>query len=36
MVLISKAEPYLTDDFVYYAKDNWLIFVGYPLTDLSP
>jgi hypothetical protein len=31
MVLISKAEPYLVDDFVYYAKDNWLIFVGYPL-----
>ena len=31
MVLISKAEPFLTADFVYYAKDNWLIFVGYPL-----
>jgi len=31
MVLISKAEPYLVDGFIYYAKDNWLIFVGYPL-----
>jgi hypothetical protein len=36
MVLISKAEPYLTDDFVYYAKDNWLILVGYPLDRSVP
>ena len=30
MVLISKAEPFLTGEFVYYAKDDWVIFVGYP------
>jgi hypothetical protein len=30
MVLISKAEPFLADEFVYYAKDDWIIFVGYP------
>jgi hypothetical protein len=30
MVLISKAEPFLTDEFVYYTKDDWVIFIGYP------
>ena len=36
MVLISKAEPFLVDAFVYYAKDSWLIFVGYPLDRTLP
>lgn len=31
MVLISKGEPSLIDTFICYTKDNWLIFVGYPL-----
>ncbi|OGP65539.1 MAG: hypothetical protein A2170_16245 [Deltaproteobacteria bacterium RBG_13_53_10] len=37
MVLVSKGEPSLIDTFIYYMKDNWLIFVGYPLDqNLSP
>ncbi len=28
---ISKGEPFLKDDHLVFAKDNWLIFVGYPL-----
>jgi hypothetical protein len=36
MVPISKGEAFLTDDYLYYAKENWLIFVGYPLErDIS-
>jgi hypothetical protein len=36
MVLISKGEPFLIEDCLCYVKDNWLIFVGYPLdSDLS-
>ncbi len=31
MVLISKGEPFLVGDHLCYVKDNWLIFVGYPL-----
>ena len=31
MVLVSKGEPFLTENFICYARDNWLIFVGYPL-----
>jgi len=31
MKAISKGEPFLTHDYLYFAKDNWLIFVGYPL-----
>jgi hypothetical protein len=31
MVLISKGEPFLIEDCLCYVKDNWLIFVGYPL-----
>jgi hypothetical protein len=31
MVLVSKGEPFLIEHFVYYARDNWVIFVGYPL-----
>jgi hypothetical protein len=31
MVLLSKGEPFLIEDHLVFAKDNWLIFVGYPL-----
>ena len=31
MTLISKGETFLIDDFLCYAKDNWVIVVGYPL-----
>jgi hypothetical protein len=37
MVSVSRGEPFLTANFVYYVGNNWLIFVGYPLDDaLSP
>jgi hypothetical protein len=31
MGLISKGEPFLMEDYLGFAKDNWLILVGYPL-----
>jgi hypothetical protein len=31
MVPISKGEPILKEDHLGFVKDNWLIFVGYPL-----
>jgi len=31
MVSVSRGEPFLADNFVYYVGNNWLIFVGYPL-----
>jgi len=31
MVPISKGEPFLKEDHLGFVKDNWLIFVGYPL-----
>jgi hypothetical protein len=31
MVPISKGEPFLKEDHLVFAKDNWLILVGYPL-----
>lgn len=31
MTLISKGEPFLIEDHLELAKDNWLIFIGYPL-----
>src|SRR4030042_3163334 len=31
MVLISKGDPFLMEDHLGFAKDNWLIIVGYPL-----
>jgi len=31
MVPISKGEPFLAEEYLYFAHDNWLIFVGYPL-----
>jgi hypothetical protein len=33
MVPISKGEAFLIDDYLSFAKDNWLIFVGYPLGE---
>jgi hypothetical protein len=34
MVPISKGEPFLIEDHLVPAKDNWLILVGYPLWDI--
>jgi hypothetical protein len=31
MVSISRGDPFLIEDHVGYKKDDWLIFVGYPL-----
>jgi hypothetical protein len=31
MVPVSKGEPFLKEDHLGFVKDNWLIFVGYPL-----
>jgi len=31
MATVSRARPFLLDDYIGYAKDNWIIFVGYPL-----
>ncbi len=31
MGLISKGDPFLMEDHLGFAKDNWLILVGYPL-----
>jgi hypothetical protein len=31
MVSVSKGEPFLREDYLGFAKDNWVIFVGYPL-----
>jgi len=31
MAPISKGEPFLKEDHLGFVKDNWLIFVGYPL-----
>ncbi len=31
MTLISKGEPFLIKDYLYFKKDNSLIFIGYPL-----
>lgn len=31
MALISKGEPFLIKDYLYFKKDNWVIFIGYPL-----
>jgi hypothetical protein len=34
MVPISKGEPFLIEDHLVFAKDNWLILVGYPLEQM--
>jgi hypothetical protein len=34
MSLLSKGEPFLIEDHLIFAKDNWLILVGYPLDGL--
>ena len=31
MIPISKGEPFLKEDYLGFARDNWLILVGYPL-----
>jgi hypothetical protein len=31
MVLLSKGEPFLLEDFLCLTRDDWLIVVGYPL-----
>lgn len=31
MTAISRATPFRLDDYLGWAKDNWVIFVGYPL-----
>ena len=31
MTLISKGDPFLLEDHLGLVKDNWLIFIGYPL-----
>ncbi len=31
MVGISQAEPFLQEDHLFFLKDDWMIFVGYPL-----
>lgn len=33
MTGISRGEPFLTDGYVGFSKDNWVILVGYPLGD---
>jgi len=34
MALLSKGEPFLIEDHVIFARDNWLILVGYPLDGI--
>jgi hypothetical protein len=34
MALLSKGEAFLIEDHLILAKDNWLIFVGYPLDGI--
>jgi len=31
MIPISRGEPFLKEDYLVFARDNWVIFVGYPL-----
>jgi hypothetical protein len=31
MVGVSGGEPFLADDYLLFRKDDWLIFIGYPL-----
>jgi hypothetical protein len=35
MVSISRGEPFFVDNHLGFVKDNWLIFVGYPLDENS-
>jgi hypothetical protein len=32
MTSVSRGEPFLTDDFLVFAGDTWVILVGYPLS----
>lgn len=37
MATISRATPFLVEDYLGFTKDNWLILVGYPLeTSFDP
>ena len=31
MAIISRGQPFLAEEYLGYARDNWLILVGYPL-----
>jgi hypothetical protein len=31
MVGISRAEPFLKEDFIFFAREDWVIFIGFPL-----
>ncbi|HQI56059.1 MAG: hypothetical protein KBH82_02665 [Syntrophorhabdaceae bacterium] len=33
MSILSKGEPFLADDYVYYIKDDLAILIGYPLKE---
>lgn len=35
MVPISNGEPFLKEDYLGFARDNWVILVGYPLSGHS-
>jgi len=34
MVSLSKGEPFFVEDHLIFARDNWLILVGYPLDGM--
>ena len=31
MIPVSEGDPSLTNGYLYFSKDNWMIFIGYPL-----
>ncbi len=33
MVGISQAEPFFQEDYLFFVKNDWMIFVGYPLGE---
>lgn len=35
MVPVSKGDPFLKEDYLGFARDNWVILVGYPLSGHS-
>jgi hypothetical protein len=35
MVLISRGEPYLRNGYLYFLKESWIIFIGYPLNHFT-
>lgn len=34
MSLLSRAEPFLIEDYLVFSKGDWVIFIGYPLDQL--